>query len=539
MRTIVVVLLLCLISSVPAHAQEKIDWQKNIEGSWKINYPKTTALALQGLQKEHAENLAMIPIASPTIKFSGKTIAFELFKDPKTFQFKSFDPKSNRIELVVENEGRESTIHFQAKDINTLVLDLPATILGPMQIVYSRAEAIGKGLPDSPLANLVGDWKLEEELTRSMWEKMIPEKAIKNYSNFAAAELSKTIQISYSQIFYSDQTFEPWEIKLHEGATTILQSTHRSQFNFEINEITENLIQIADSRRRMFAVYSRDTDEKNKAEVINEFPKNRISQMFLATFSTQPPRMRRDLAPRIGIDGNVEILGVKVERSQNADAVRGADIINMTIDLFLNSEVKHTSVMGGYLIDLIKLDDIYDNRGNLLSREDRRDSIQFLSGPTRPRSTYNRSNGRTGPSLPMRLDAPGLGATEIKQISGEVNLISYEPRLIRFENIGQQQNKPLKHPLLKGLDVRPKIENGQFSKFVLQVNQRDEEKILDWYLVTAKGEKLAPGSMGHGGGEISKGFSAPIPNDVTLVMEVVLEQSNQTMPFNFKNIKLR
>ena len=430
-------------------------------------------------------------------------------------------------------------IQFAAKDIDTLVLDLPATILGPMQIVYSRAEALEKGLPDSPLAKLVGDWKLEEDLTSKMLEKTISPEAIKNYLSVAADEQSKTLQITYSYILYSDQTFEPWVIKVHEDSKVLLQSTYRPQNNIEINKISDDLIQIADSRKRLFAVYSRGDDEKVKAEVLPKFPENRVARSFLSIFAPRPARVRKDLAPRIGIDGNVEILEIDVERRQNADAVVDADIINMSVDLFLSSEIKHLSVMGGYLIDLKKLDDIYDDRGKLLSPIRRRDSIRFLNSPTRPRTTLNRNDGRTGPSFSMQLDAPELGATEIKRIAGEVQLIAYEPRLIRFENVGQRQGKPLEHPLLEGMDVRPKIKNGRFPEFALEVNQKAKKMILDWYLVTAKGEKLRSSSIGEGGGEVTKGFRSPIPKDVTLVIETVLTKSSQTMPFEFNNIKLR
>ena len=545
MRTVVLVLLLVFFAPLQVNAQEGIDWKKEIQGGWKINHPKTSELASQGPNKKFARDLAMIPIASPSIQFTDKTISFATSSESQNYQFKAFDPESKRIELTVENEGRESTIHFAAKDSNTLILDLPASILGPLQIVYSRTKAIGKAPPDSPLSKLTGDWKLEEELTRAMWEQTISKGTLKEYLNVAADELSPTIQILHPYLLYSDQTFEPWNVKVQEGSKILLESTARPQFNIEINKISDDLIQIADGRKRLFAIYSRGIEQKVKAEPRTEFPKNRVADFFLASFSPPPTSSLQfppgykppiKVAP-IGIDGNVEIMEVSVRRRQNADAVVNADIINMSIDLFLNSEFKHTSVMGGYLIDLKRLDDVHDNREKLLSPMRRRRSIEYLNSPTRPSTTHHRSKGRTGPSFSIQLDAPELGATEIKRIAGEVKLTGYEPRLIRFENVGLHQNKPLEHPLLKGMDVRPEIKNGKYPKFALKLIQKD--RILNWYLVTAQGTILTPNSFSQGNDEVAKGFSSPIPNDVTLVMEVVLTKSSQTMPFEFNNIKLR
>ena len=87
------------------------------------------------------------------------------------------------------------------------------------------------------------------------------------------------------------------------------------------------------------------------------------------------------------------------------------------------------------------------------------------------------------------------------------------------------------------MDVRPEIKNGKYPKFALKLIQKD--RILNWYLVTAQGTILTPNSSSRGNDEVAKGFSSPIPNDVTLVMEVILTKSSQTMPFEFNNIKLR
>ena len=555
MQTVLLFLLLAFFSCLQANAQEPdeaIDWSKKIVGSWKINHPKTAELASHGPQKEYAQELSMIPLASPGVKFTSKTIAFETNSNPQNYEFKAYDPASNRIELSVKNEGRESTIHFNARDINTLILDLPASVLGPLQIVYSRTQPAGNVAPDSPLAELTGDWKLEKVLTRAMWKKMLSKERLKNYSSIGADELSKTIQISFSHILYSDQTFEPWNLKVHEGSKFLLQSTDRPQFNIEIHKISADLIQIADGRKRLFAIYSRGNNEQEKARALTKFPENAVASSFLSGFSQPPASALKSppsyappkKAPAIGIDGDVEILEIDVRRRQNSGAVVNADIINMSIDLLLQSQFKYKSVMGGYLIDLTRLDDVFDNRGKLLSPKRRRDSIQFLNSPTGPRLTTQggfgkMTHGSSGVSFPIKLDAPELGATELKRIAGEVKLVSYEPRLIRFENIGQQQNIPLKHPLLKGMVVRPKIRNGPHPEFAIKTNQKDQKRILNWYLVTAQGERLTSGSTGRSNSEITQGYSSPIPNDVTLVLEVVLEKSSQTMPFEFKDIKLR
>ena len=540
MRALVLVMLFVLCLPLQADAQEKIDWKKEIEGNWKLNQPKTKKLALEGIQRNHAENLGMVPIASPSIVFTGETIAFELCSQEQPYQLESYDPESKRIELSLETDGRKSTINFTAEDIDTLILDLPASVLGPIQIVYSRAVTKGKGQPDSAIAKLAGDWQLEEELTRSMWKDAMSAETLKEFSSVGNDELSKTLQITPLHILYGDQTFEPWDIQVEEGSKIVSHSPYRPQMQIEINKISDDLIQIADSRKRLFAVYSRGKNEQAKAEAVAEFPESRVAHGFLSSFKPQPPRVeRRDLAAPIGIDGDVEILAIDVQRKQSAEAVKHADITNMSIDLFLKSELKHKSLFGGYLIDLKRLDEIRDNRDKLLSPKQRLDSIRYLQSPTRPSTSYNRSNGRSGPSLSIRLEAPEIGATEIKRIAGEAALIAYEPRLIRFENIGKLQNKPLKHPLLAGMNVRPKIKNGRFSKFVLELNERDEKKILYWYLVTPNGDLLKTTSSGHGGGEVSKGFRSPIPNDATLVIEMVLTKSSQTMPFEFNNIKLR
>ena len=537
MRALLLVLLFAIFFPLRANAEEIIDWKSNIEGAWEINYPKTTELALQGLQKKHAQELAMMPIASPSIKFTDKTVTFGYFKETKNYQFKSFDSKSGRIELLIENEGRESTLNFDAEDVNTLILDLPATVLGPLQIVYSKKKAIVEGLLDSPLANLIGDWQLEEDLTRSMWKELISEEFLETYSSFAANELLKTIHISYQHILFSDQTFEPWEIKVVDGSKILFQSTHFAQSYLEVNKISDELIQIADSQNRLFAVYSRGGVEKEEAAVVTEYPENNVANSFMAWYSvsTKPATVKKKRVSNIGTDGDVEILEIDVDRRQNSGAVPEADLINMSIDLMLRSKFRPKFSKGGYLIDLKKLEDVRDNRGKLLSTERRRGSIEHLNHPTRSRTTH----GGSAYSFSMRFDAPELGATELERIAGEVELTGYEARLIRFKNVGQQQGKPLKNPLLEGMDVRPEIRNGQYPEFALKLNQKDGAKILNWYLVTAKGEKLRSGSQGRGGGEATQGFSSRIPDDVTLVIEAMLTTSKETMPFEFKNIKLR
>lgn len=534
---------ICFVISViafngPAIAQE-VDWKKNVQGSWRINWPKTTALALEGVQRENASTLSMAPIASPSIQLTEKTIKFEICNASQSYRFESFDKKSGRITLLVENEGRQSNICFYAKNNDTLILDLPATVLGPLQVVYSRSGRKEALRPDSPLRSFVGEWKLEEALTRAMWKQSVSSEILKNYQSFAVGELCQTVRLSEFEILYSDQTFEPWEVKSHSGSKTVLASTYSPQIFIEINKISDNLIQIADSRKRQFAVYSKGEGKVDAETAIEPLPENRVASSFLDSFQRRPKRSRPNRAPKIGEDGDVEILAVDVDRRQSVDAVAGADIINMSIDLFFRSNASHLSTGGGYLVQLTRLDEIRDNQGTLLSTPRRRKSVSYLKGLARTNNQRYRDDGRSGTYVSIRLDAPKLSATRIQKVAGEAKLFTYEPRLIRFENVGALLNQQLEHPLLKGMDISPRIDNGLNFNFVLQLNERDAERILSWKLVTREGDELKPMSMGGAPGGISKGFLKPIPRDATLIIQTAMMRSAQTLPFEIKNIDLR
>ena len=94
------------------------------------------------------------------------------------------------MELV--HADRKSNLQFQVLGPDTLALDVPASVIGPIEIVYQRQPANPQGMADNPLLRLEGDWKFNESLSKSMWEKQIPAASLEKYSVDAVAHADIT-----------------------------------------------------------------------------------------------------------------------------------------------------------------------------------------------------------------------------------------------------------------------------------------------------------------------------------------------------------
>lgn len=537
MRALLAAIIVCVFGC-PLMGQPSADWEKLLEGAWEIDYPKTSKLWESTPLKKYSRELPMIPIASPDLNFSDGKVSFQLGPRPIKYRFVSYDESKKRIVLVMIQRDCESQVQLKVNDENSIVLDMPTSILGPIQIVYSRVAPRKPEKTAGPLKSIVGTWKINEPLTRKMWTERVPAQALEAYQEHASSGLSKwdSIEISESDLSYADGTFEPWELLNGADGKFLLRSTVQSQLGFEVYPLDNGLIQLTDSRRRFVAIYSKGD---LPVEYSGKFPRGQTAQSILNGFQPNQRRSsRKDIVAPIGRDGNVVIDEFSVERRQVTGAVVGADLTTGTLGLMLESEVKHPSVWGGFLVRIKSLNDIRDNRGHLLLTPKRREGIRYLSYLERPRSTKSGANGKRGPVIHLVLEAPSLGATEISEIKGELEMKYYEPRLIRFENVSAQLGKPLSNSMLADLDIRPDVERGAYPGFSLKASKEAQQRILRWYLVDSNGRMLQSTSEGHAEGKVTKGYPT-LPAELNLVLEIAEIQEHRDLPFRFEKIQLK
>lgn len=86
----------------------------------------------------------------------------------------------------------------------------------------------------------------------------------------------------------------------------------------------------------------------------------------------------------------------------------------MTVGLFAFKELKHFGMHPKYHLQLNRLDDIVDNTGKKLLTVQRLAAIESLQRFVIGNEMWN-SDGKSGPVIRFKLEAPALGATSIKK----------------------------------------------------------------------------------------------------------------------------
>lgn len=532
---------LAIASAQESGAVEKIDWQTNIVGSWQIDYEATAELWKGTFLEDSVDTLPMMPIFTPNLDFAASDVGFDGV--PNRFQFlvKQFDSESKRLTLELEHDGRTWSMQFQVKNPDLLVLSVPATAIGPLELAYKRQSASPTLEKNNPLNAIAGEWRLDEALSKAVWKIQVPPQFLTKYSADTLRHIKKfeTVRFDPFTIFYDgDQTAEPVELGISNEQTIKGRTGFYSQTAVEINVLSENMIQLSDSRRQLFAIYTRNKQrERSSNPFPDQFPVNAVANSFLQFYSPEMQPPLDDMVAPIGIDGSVEIEGLTLERKRAAVAVVHADITNMSIDLFVDVQASFQHQSGGFLIRMNELRDIKDSTGLVLTTDNRRSRIEMLRVPVSAREFCNKRDGRSGPVVGFVLDAPALGATEIQQLAGELEVFEYSTRLIRFEDVRGRVGKKLEHPLLTGLELKVDVKDGRFPELELSGNDEVRNRIRNWHVVSDTGQLLQSSSEGRNGNGISKGFSQPIPKNIALWLEITDLDPGQKFPFDFRNIK--
>jgi len=535
-------LLLTIFGLAAEVFSQDFDPQEYLLGSWTVNVEKTQRRwSGDPKLKDLSHSLGQIPIAAPSIQFSKTELTFEIyegFSRQSTFQVQSYDTRSKQLELKLTHATRESTIQLEVSDIDTLVLYQPASSIGAIEIVYTRKVRRNKDKP-SELSKLSGKWHLDVEATKKLWEQSIEPDILESYNPIGTASLEEAqwLKIEANEIEFSDQSFGSWS-NFKTEKETIFVGRRNDRSNGEINIISEQAIQFSQHRRNLFAVFKRDKDAKLSLE---SFPENNHARKFLKHFQKNKPRppINNHLGP-IAVSGNVEFGRIDITRRRSSFSAVGADMKSMSLEFLVMLPERNYAGTQNCMLKLTRLDDIQDiqdDSGKQLL-EGRRERIKSLKPPVRINGSRTNRDGATGPTFGFTVNAPGVGATSLKNVSGQIEVIPFKTKKIRFKNIGALQGKPLEHPLLKGLDIQPRIKNGEFPKFVLSSSLETREKIVQWHLESADGEKLRATSHGRGNGEVYQGFRKPIPEDARLVMTVTILQSSRPFAFEFIDTKL-
>ena len=544
MRFFIAAIAICLLASplnlaTPLYGQQVFDPAKDLSGRWELDYVKTRELWNTPELKEMALDISMIPIAAEALSFSSTHLSFEITGLKSSYTIQSYDTEAKLLTLITEYKKRNSIIQFTVPDENTLVLDLPASFLGPIQVAYTRKAAeAGVAKVDSPLKEVAGRWFVDETATKLWWKQIATPSQLANYKTTGEQAIrdASEIKISDFEITYADQTFAPWKVmSVDNGVFTLGQF---GQPEFEIQVVSENLLQLADKNRRLIAIYKR---QKDTLVDVESFSKGRLATEIVKYFAPIEPRPALNgYKGVIAKSGTVEIDAIEIQRKRASFSAVKADITNLKLQLFVGLPDKHEGFFDQrQMIKLTRLDDIYDDRGTLLLTENRKRRIEYLKHPVASRTRMNRRSGINGPAFSLVLDAPAIGASKLKKISGVVEVTQVSKKLLRFTGIGDLQNQKLTHPLLGSYQFKIRIDNGKYPEFVLRGTEAGHSKVGDWYLTDIAGNRLKSNSIGRGGGEQTKGYLEAIPNKANLVLTVYDQSPAKIFPFSFENISIQ
>lgn len=509
-----------------------------LEGRWTLDFGKTAELLKKLDAFEGPPDPETISFLAPNpLKFTAE--GSEVGEHSSTFEteFRQGDAP-DQITVELSDGQRRFQLQLINVEADSLQLLSPTTPLGPMVFAYKRIRPLVAPDPVNSLAKLGGTWSLDPELSQALWDTLEPADAVKNYLDVLRPQLSKmsTLRIEGSTfLFEPGRTAEPYRLARENGPTLNLLSSLDPQFRAEVSILSENLIQLADERRRLYAVFKR-TGSDAIADPVVFLPNELASFVGYYTFDVRP--QLPDRVPPIGIDGRVEIERLDVHRVRAAEAVKHADITNMRVELFLDLKSFPPHMEGGHLIRLVELSDIRDDSGKLLLTDTRRKGIDMLHRPFKPQSFNTKRDGRQGPKVDFVIDAPAIGANSLVQLSGEFEVAPYATRLIVFRDLRSQIGMALSHPLLPDVTFRPRIDDGEFPYLEMNSNLQEDDRIDEWSLTVMSEDGFRINPMSHGGGVLRQGFAQPLPQKIDVWLEVLDVGPSERIKFRFENVVL-
>lgn len=525
-------------TTLPTLAQDAFQ-AKDLVGGWEIDYPKTKKYWTSKTLKKHVGVLPMMQLAAPQLQFTKDKFTFGVAEGSYGYRVNSFDQETKILTVFVIEDERTSSIEFLVEDKDTLVANMPFSVMGPIQLAYSRKGKLAKvDAKDDPFTPYNGEWKLNVDLTKELWERWTDDITLKNYEVYGqnAIEDAMSITISRGEVEYSDKSFSAGEVVQASSNKISMRANSSYQPNLQLQRISESVILLADIERNLLAVYQRP--ERVKPDPAKwKAVRSSIGKQVLDRFKpSQKRRPRLDVVGPLGQSGALELAGLEIERRIVSTAVKHADITNLSLSFYLETPSRHYGHENRYLCRVLELNDIKDDKGKLLLTANRRKRIDALTSPARLREFQNRPNGSTGPMFEIVLEAPQLTAQKIPKIAGEMVLLEYQSKTIRFKDIGSLQGKPLSHSLLGKTKLRVAIENGQFPEVKLAIADADRHQVVRWHVSDADGIRLPSNSVGSGPGEETQGYRDRVPKNAILVMEIVDVFRTHSYPFEFKDI---
>jgi hypothetical protein len=190
----------------------------------------------------------------------------------------------------------------------------------------------------------------------------------------------------------------------------------------------------------------------------------------------------------IATSNGVEIISMRTVRRVSADG--GKDTSGIELGFWLSRSSENDN--GNYSVQLLSLDPIEDDLGNLLLTADRRKAIPCLAHAvnTSQRKTIG---GNSGPTLNVVLDAPARQSSIIKLLKGKVQVSALDFAKLKFEDLPAIEGKVLDDAKLKSFSIVPSVKFEDEQTTVSLRVPVDHALIADWGL-GQKGSLLYPRS---------------------------------------------
>jgi hypothetical protein len=240
----------------------------------------------------------------------------------------------------------------------------------------------------------------------------------------------------------------------------------------------------------------------------------------------------------IAVSGGAEVYQIDITRRKASYAAKGADLTNMTLSVWYPELWKGNSTTQ-YLVKLTNLDPVIDDTGKLLSTKERRESIGVLQGEVFARETFG-CKGKFGPVITMMLEAPARRATTLKTIKGKAEVARVRFQTVKFD-LASVIGKPLRHPLLKGVVIRPSTRQKDGQTIVALWVPTTHDRLVQWE-VEASGLTLEWTSLGKKPGagsiEIEQNYEGKLPKGCLLVAKIAVPIETRIFEFNFQNVAL-
>ena len=525
------------------------DWSRKIIGNWQINRAKTATIWRKTYLKDATQDiLPMFPFVPEHFHFRddgvvslGEMVSEKPEHQP-TLKNVSFDSANKQLKVSLANDFGTSMLVFDVVGENELILHASTFIAGPTRVVYRRSVDSKDDITRDILDEMKGEWVFKPAMTKYWWSRKLG----------GVAEAGQKIRLNKIQDEIKTLLIKDGRISFANGTTEFLKSVgvnnssnqtykfidwFNPQQEFEIVRIHKQIIKLVDTRRQFVGIYSQsDKNEKLTLphDILKNHNKSRLVQSFENIYEKRVLPPLDDRVEKKYINNTVEIESIRIERQFAANAVKHADITNMAIELFVDTGFNNR-VCDGQRIKITKLATIFDNSGKLLLTDQRRESVRYLHAYETARGTSTKRDGRAGVLVSIRLDAPGIGATAIKSIEGEVITSGYTVRNVEIKDLHLKTGKPIEHPLLKDLKITPEIETGRYPDIVLHLDG-EHSRILNWFITDSKDNLLRESSDGHGKNKVSKGFSQGIPKNISLWLVVASDESDATHKFHFKDV---